>query len=882
MKRTLAIAALLIVAGVVQSNATLLIRELWDNIPAGNLKDKTNGTTSVGFNPIAKWTVNPADPAATNALTISLYDIYDDYLKVYPNLPASATAAGTLNLPQPNPNGWDSGAWAIRLLAITNQIAGTNKIIMTNNAVYYFSARMLKRSFYYPVNGTNGYGTDDAALGFGLASGNTTNAHFVGIGLTRSVAGNISGGGGYKIGSTDIGDSVYISAGTLGQTGYVAHPTDSVGPYYVRAYSGDGSGYGGIQEVEGYLNGADYETGAWVMGRLTTTTSGSSTMDVRAYVATEVPETDPAAVFWDATYTFNETNNMIALLVWMYGNNNANPCALDGIRVATTWAEVVGEEIIGPPAANPTNVIYAGTPVTFSVLANIASTSSSFQWLTNGVPDANNGLSATYTLTNPVTANSGNYSVVFSNEWGLAITSAVQTLTVLPSVPPYVVTQPGGATHYAGGSITFTVVVNGAPPFSYQWSHVSGGVTNVVYGPTAPATAFTNSFTLPNVQAADAGDYFATISNAQGATNSQPATFNVVVPTGFAAAVMANNPYAYWPMSETNGTVIHDFFGGHDGTVLDTAYTVTNIVATTNNSVITYATNTSAAGVNLGAAGAVCAGFPANHLAVTIPNNGLLARLNMPALPVYTNVMTFCGWVYTPGANAAGLILNRDLNSSGGYGNCYGLEFVPHSTPTTTNYNTLGYQWGGYDLNPNAANLGYTWTNSGLYVPNANWTFVALVFSNTQATIYMGTNNAPLTVASHTFPSTTDASFPGVPGSAYSSYTNSYPLLIGRSGYPWAEPGQSNAWNGANVTMSDVAIFYSALPPTNVYKLYLAAVGELITTTNASGDLVLSWPIGTLQAAGQVTGVYTNVPGAISPYTVPFNVPQKFYRVLSQ
>jgi hypothetical protein len=120
-----------------------------------------------------------------------------------------------------------------------------------------------------------------------------------------------------------------------------------------------------------------------------------------------------------------------------------------------------------------------------------------------------------------------------------------------------------------------------------------------------------------------------------------------------------------------------------------------------------------------------------------------------------------------------------------------------------------------------------------------------------------------------------DTTFPGT------VYSNSYPLLIGRSGYPWAE-SQNGAWNGANVTMSDVAVFYSALTPTNINQIYLAAVSELITTTNANGSLVLSWPVGTLQAAGNVSGVYTNVPGAISPYTVPNNSPQKFYRAQAQ
>jgi hypothetical protein len=147
-----------------------------------------------------------------------------------------------------------------------------------------------------------------------------------------------------------------------------------------------------------------------------------------------------------------------------------------------------------------------------------------------------------------------------------------------------------------------------------------------------------------------------------------------------------------------------------------------------------------------------------------------------------------------------------------------------------------------------------------------------LVLSNAQATMYMGTNNGPLTVANSTLPEALDATFPGT------IYTNNFPLLMGRGGYPWAE-SQSSAWNGVSMRMSDVAVFYSALPPTNVYQIYLAAVGELITTTNSNGSLVLSWPVGTLQAAGEVLGAYTNVSGATSPYTVPNNSPQKFYRV---
>jgi hypothetical protein len=248
----------------------------------------------------------------------------------------------------------------------------------------------------------------------------------------------------------------------------------------------------------------------------------------------------------------------------------------------------------------------------------------------------------------------------------------------------------------------------------------------------------------------------------------------------------------------------------------------------------------------------------------------------MPTLTNIEPVMTFVCWIYVPGApNDDAFIMNRDYNNNGGFGIANGPEFV---ADTNGNPNMLGYQWGGGDVDPAAPFDGYTWTNSGLYVPPTTWTFVALVLSNTQATMYMGTNDAPLTVATANLPSNVDLTFPGT------SYTNVFPLMLGRSGWPWAEyptAGNTNSYDYVNITMSDVAVFTNALTPTNVYKLYLAAEGELITTTNSAGNVILSWPEGTLQSATNVNGPYTAIGGSpTSPYTVPNpKGARQFYRV---
>src|SRR6516162_4538639 len=185
MKRIIAISTLLILASLGQTRATVFVRELWDNVTNGTsvsagtylLQGQTSGTTTYGFGSSAIWNINPADPVATNVLLVnSGQDVWDDYDKVYPNLPAQWSVTGTLFLAQPNTNGWDSGTWATRLMNLSSWIH------QNVNSTNYFSFRWVKRSFYYPQSGTNGYGADDAGLGVGFASGVSSNSAFVGIG----------------------------------------------------------------------------------------------------------------------------------------------------------------------------------------------------------------------------------------------------------------------------------------------------------------------------------------------------------------------------------------------------------------------------------------------------------------------------------------------------------------------------------------------------------------------------------------------------------------------------------------------------------------------------------------------------------------------------
>ena len=123
---------------------------------------------------------------------------------------------------------------------------------------------------------------------------------------------------------------------------------------------------------------------------------------------------------------------------------------------------------------------------------------------------------ATLTLNNPQTNNTGSYLVVVSNPVS-AITSQVATVTVL--VPPGIAQQPQSLTVKPGTNITFSVTATGTS-LTYQWRK----------GVVAIPGATGSSFTINNVQSADAGSYTVLVSNALSTASSAAAVLKVIVP----------------------------------------------------------------------------------------------------------------------------------------------------------------------------------------------------------------------------------------------------------------------------------------------------------------------------------------------------------------
>jgi hypothetical protein len=807
----LAVGAVALVSAIPNAaHATQTVRELWDGPNSKFALDGAwgDGVSSLGFDPGTNWVTSPAgntsfryDGSWNLDWQIGDNDTLLPYSVGHGGTLAYYGTEGNMGSTLINPaTGLAYGDYYSQCYA-TRALATSSYIDFNADGTYYFSVRFI---------GGGGYDwwSGDFAGGVGLASSGETNAHFAGAGWTRNsyLA---------EDGVTDIGKSAYITAGTLDQAGIAGHPDDSGGPYYART--------NGPAQA---LASGSYGTGALLVGQLITTSGGAATMNVKLFFPYAGVPSDPGTITWDATYSFTETSVMTRLLLWQYGTG---PSVQDAIRVGTAYGDVIGLEIVGAPNASPGKTVYAGTPVTFSSTyagLNTGIYPMTYQWLSNGVP-ITDATSATLVLTDPTTSSTADYSLAAANSFG-TITSAVTHLTVNPAVGVFITKQPVPTTRYLGApSATFTVAVDGTPPYAYQWHHAGTNIQSATV-----TSDMTNVLTIAPVPAADAGDYSVTITNLFGSTNSDVVTLTVTVPApgSYAAAVTALSPYGYWRLNDngsTNDPTLYDYWGWNNGQALDAANTANTI---------------------FGVPGMDGPGFPAPHLATSIGDQFWTSpyRLNLPNLPIYTTTMTFTMWVKG----------GCELMARNGYGNAYGLEL---------NGGNLQFDWGGI-----------TAWNSGLQVPANTWAFVALVVQPDQAAIYVG-NKASLNSAVDSGLSLSDSTTLG--DTPYLT-----PLCIGRNPLPWAEGGGGSQWASTPGIWSDVSIFYQALTPEQITSLFLAGAGVWIEgTPDGAGNLTLNWvPGGTLQEANSVTGPYTDVSGSPTPpYSVPISTAttQHYYRV---
>lgn len=217
----------------------------------------------------------------------------------------------------------------------------------------------------------------------------------------------------------------------------------------------------------------------------------------------------------------------------VYGATTANSGSYTVVvsNLAGTVTSAAAAVTVSPPVA-PTmttqpqsvTVAYEGT---LSLMAAATGTPApTAQWYFNGQPLAGED-SNFYVVAPAFPANSGTYTVVYTNAGG-SVTSAGAVVTVEPPTPPTIQQQPGNVQAAAGSPASLAVTATGSGPLAYQWSE------NGLPIPGATTTAYH----IASVSAANAGTYAVTITGPGGSITSLPGTLTVEP---------APPPYAYKP-----------------------------------------------------------------------------------------------------------------------------------------------------------------------------------------------------------------------------------------------------------------------------------------------------------------------------------------------
>jgi len=213
------------------------------------------------------------------------------------------------------------------------------------------------------------------------------------------------------------------------------------------------------------------------------------------------PYTATATNLGPGNYTFSAT-----------ATDNAGATGSASVSVTVSGQQPT---ITNPPQSQTVN---AGSDVTFTVQAT-GSPPLNYQWFL-GQTAINGGTGPSLLLTNVSSADSGTYTIQVTNSFGSASASATLTVTNPPmGTPPTITTQPQSQIVNAGTNVTFTADAIGSAPLNWQW-----------FFNTLPITDATNSsLMLSNVTAANAGDYFAVVTNNFGSAISSNATLAVTV-----------------------------------------------------------------------------------------------------------------------------------------------------------------------------------------------------------------------------------------------------------------------------------------------------------------------------------------------------------------
>jgi hypothetical protein len=413
------------------------------------------------------------------------------------------------------------------------------------------------------------------------------------------------------------------------------------------------------------------------------------------------------------------------------------------------------------------------------------------------------------------------------------------------NLAPIITNQPVSVTNYVNYPVTLSVSAYGSYPLTYTWTQAGVGV--VQSGPS-------NSLTIPNLTSANAGTYTVNVSNGAGSSNSAPAIITVLpVPT---TPPSINDLVLHLPF---DNNLIDATGRGNDGTNMASG-------------VDTVITNSYVQG-QIG---------EAFSYTTTLDTNGnasaTYATLGVrPDLQFGAGSFTISLWIAFPP--------EYDYYDLPFFGDALGSTFDPGFV-IDPSYGTTVAGGYGYSIENTAGTLA-----QGSYGPentlnDTSFHNLILVYDVTASTavIYQDGQVTP--------PQAVEAS---AASSAIGNINVPYPANIGQD--------PTGTYNGGWATypitvgpfyIDDLGVWKRALTSLEAESIYLAGSAGISFTgagpTNSvpptptiallpGHQLSLTWSTGTLQGTTNLTGTWTNVTGATSPYTNSPTGAEQFFRI---
>jgi hypothetical protein len=493
--------------------------------------------------------------------------------------------------------------------------------------------------------------------------------------------------------------------------------------------------------------------------------------------------------------------------------------------------------------------VLAGQPATFT--SDILGTGPlSYQWFfgTNAIAGANG---SSYTIPLVLTNNAGLYSLRVSNSFSSSTTRSA--LLTVSNTPVSITSQPPSQIVVEGNPVTFAVGVAGTPLINYQWFF--GG---------NPLTGATNaSFTINSCLPANAGSYQVTVSNPDGAVNSSAATLQV--------------------LRDTIPPVL------------------TNITATATQITVTFSEPVDAVTSTEPAKYSVSGGIAVLSAVQTVGNPAQVTLTTSGALNfgvVYTLTINGVQDLFGNASHAAGQF-TRDITIDGTFADWTGL--APVYTTAAPSGNTNAADFAAIYVY-NDANYYYfrvtLWTD--IEPTYGQFPYYVNMFFNTDnnpSTGYGAIGSEMLIQSGYSYQEK-DGNFsdgygingldwlclPVAPGTNF-EFQMSRAATFGEDGTEvfstnligFAFQGMTPGFAIENYAPASGAIFYTNVTPPSVAALPL---GQLAIFDLSGGQAAVVWdPPGVLQQSSSLSGTWTNLPAATSPYVISASGAKQFFRL---